>query len=61
MPASLLNLGSPQEIRDYCKKLIDVVGKGGGLIMDASAGINEAKPENVKAMADFTKEYGVYK
>jgi len=61
VPASLLNLGSPQEVRDYCKRLIDVVGKGGGLIVDASAGINEAKPENVRAMADFTKEYGVYK
>ncbi len=61
VPTSLLNLGSPQEVRDYCKRLIDVVGKGGGLIMDASGSINEAKPENVRAMVDFTKEYGVYR
>ena len=28
--------------------------------MDTSACLDEAKPENVKAMMDFTKEYGVY-
>ena len=62
VPASLLCAGTPQDVRDYCKKLIDVVGKGGGFIMDGAIGIpDEAKIENVRAMADFTKEYGVYK
>ena len=60
VPVSLLTTGSPQRVKDYCKMLIDVVGKGGGLIMDASATIGEAKPENIKAMMEFTKEYGVY-
>jgi len=60
VPNSLLATGSPQEVKDYCKMLIDVVGKGGGLIVDAAATIDEAKPENIKAMMDFTKEYGVY-
>jgi len=61
VPNSLLATGTPQEVRDYCKKLIDVVGKDGGLIVDAGAVIDEAKPENIKAMTDFTKEYGVYR
>jgi len=61
VPAPLLCIGTPQEVRDYCKELIDVVGRGGGFIMDGGIGIpDEAKPENVKAMADFTREYGVY-
>lgn len=61
VPAPLLCTGSPQQIRDYCKKLIDVVGRGGGFIMDGAIGIpDEARPENVRAMADFTREYGVY-
>lgn len=60
VPNSLLCTGTPQEVNDYCKKLIDVVGKGGGYIMDAGALIDEAIPENVRAMVDFTKEYGVY-
>jgi hypothetical protein len=62
MPSSVLCTGSTQDVRDYCKQLIDVVGKDGGYIMNGDIGIpDEAKPENVKAMVDFTKEYGVYK
>ncbi|MBN2401850.1 MAG: hypothetical protein JXN64_05580 [Spirochaetes bacterium] len=61
VPSSLLKLGTVQEVKDYCKKLIDTVGKGGGYIMSNGAFFDEAKPENVKAMVDFTKEYGVYK
>ena len=60
VPNSMLLTGTPQQVKDYCKELIDVVGKEGGFIMDSSACIDEAKPENVKAMMDFTKEYGVY-
>jgi len=61
MPATLLGLGTPQQVRDYAKKLIDTVGKGGGFIMSNGAFFDHAKPENVHAMIDFTKEYGVYK
>ncbi len=61
VPNSLLATGTPQEVRNYCKKLIDVVGKDGGLIMDAGGVIDEAKPENIRAMTDFTKKYGVYR
>jgi hypothetical protein len=61
VPSSMLKLGTPDEVKDYCKKLIDTVGKGGGFIMGNGAFFDEAKPENVKAMVDFTKEYGVYK
>jgi len=62
VPYSLLCTGTPEEVKQYCKKLIDVVGKDGGFIMGAGAHIPyEAKIENVRAMADFTKEYGVYK
>ena len=38
----------------------DIVGKDGGYIMDASTGLDDAKLENVKAMFEFTREYGVY-
>ena len=59
--SSMLKLGTPQDVRDYVKKLIDTAGKGGGFIVSNGAFFDEAKPENVKAMVDFTKEYGVYK
>jgi uroporphyrinogen-III decarboxylase len=61
VPSSMLKLTTPDEVKAYCKKLIDTVGKGGGFIMGNGAFFDEAKPENVKAMVDFTKEYGVYK
>lgn len=61
IPNYLLGVGTPQEVRDYCKKVIDGVAGDGGYIMDANAIIqNDAKIENIKAMTDFTREYGVY-
>jgi uroporphyrinogen-III decarboxylase len=60
VPISLLATGSPEDVRSYCKTLIDYVGKDGGFIMDAAAHVTEAKPENLRTMFDFTKEYGVY-
>jgi len=60
VPISLLATGTQEEVRSYCKKLIDYAGRGGGLIMDAAAHVTEAKPENLRAMFDFTREYGVY-
>ena len=59
--SSMLRLATPDEVKAYCKKLIDTAGKGGGFIMGNGAFFDEAKPENVKAMVDFTKEYGVYR
>ncbi|MHC4069137.1 MAG: uroporphyrinogen decarboxylase family protein [Planctomycetota bacterium] len=61
IPNFLLGYGTPQEVRDYCKKVIDGVAQDGGYIMDASAIIqNDAKIENIKAMTEFTRDYGVY-
>ncbi len=60
VPSSMLKLSTPQGVRDYAKKLIDTVGKGGGFIMCNGAFFDHAKPENVKAMVEVTKEYGVY-
>jgi uroporphyrinogen-III decarboxylase len=61
IPSTILQVGTVQDIKDYCKKLIDVVGKGGGFIMSPRSSTDEVKPENLKAMIDFTQEYGVYR
>jgi hypothetical protein len=58
VPASILTVGTPDDVRAYCKKLIDICAVDGGYIMDASCPLAEAKPENVQAMYDFTREYG---
>jgi hypothetical protein len=41
--------------------MLDIVAaKDGGYIMSAAAMLDGSKPENVKAMVDFAKEYRVY-
>ena len=61
VPISLLYAGTPEDVKAYIKELIDIVGEGGGLIVDSGCLFDEAKHENVKVMVDFTKEYGVYR
>jgi hypothetical protein len=60
VPSAMFSVGTPEEVRDYAKKLIDTAGKGGGFIMGNGSFFDQAKAENVKAMIDFTKQYGVY-
>ncbi len=60
VPLSTLSTGTPDDVKAYCKKLIDRVGRDGGFIMDASTVLDDAKPENVRAMIEYTKAYGVY-
>jgi uroporphyrinogen-III decarboxylase len=61
VPASMLCTASPQEVTDYCKRLIEGVGKRGGFILDGGTGIpDEARPENVRAMAEAVNRYGRY-
>ena len=61
VPNDLLAYGTTDQVRERCKAIIDGVAGDGGYIMDASAIMqNAAKVENVQAMTDFTREYGVY-
>ena len=61
VPASLLQTSDVEGVKKYCKWLIDVVGKDGGFIMGPGSVVDEVKPENLKAMVDFTREYGQYR
>ncbi|MCP4005049.1 MAG: hypothetical protein GY725_12720 [bacterium] len=59
VPASLLTVGKPTEVADYCKWLIDGCAQGGGLIVDGAIGIpDDARIENVFAMRDTVRSYG---
>lgn len=59
VPSTLLQVGTVQQVKDYCKQLIDSVGEGGGFILSPRSSTDEVKPENLKAMIDH--EYGVYR
>ena len=61
IPNFELAYGTPKQVRDIVKKVIDGVAQDGGYIMDASAIMqNDTSIENLKAMTDATREYGVY-
>ena len=57
---SLLQTGSVQQVRNECRKLIEVIGRDGGFIMGHSCPVDEAKIENLKAMVETTRQYGRY-
>ena len=61
IPNYLLGIGTPEQVRQYCKKVIEGVAGNGGYVMDAGAIIqNDARVENIRAMTEATREFGVY-
>jgi len=60
VPTSLLSTGTPQDVRAYCRRLIEVCAPGGGYILSSGASVDNAPPENLHAMVEAAMEYGVY-
>ncbi|MBN2320721.1 MAG: uroporphyrinogen decarboxylase, partial [Acidobacteria bacterium] len=61
MPVSLLQIGTPEDVKKKVKELVDIAGRDGGYIMAPASALDEVKPENLKTMIDYTKEYGRYR
>jgi uroporphyrinogen-III decarboxylase len=61
VPTALMTAGTPDEVKAYCKELIEIIGKDGSFILTNGCGIDHAKAENVQAMMEAGKEYGVYR
>jgi len=61
VPNYMLQISTPQQVREYVKKVIQGVARDGGYIADACAIVqDDAKVENIKAMTDAVREYGQY-
>jgi uroporphyrinogen-III decarboxylase len=59
--ATQLYTHSPQEIKEYCRKLIEVCGEGGGYILSLGSGPDKCNPASLHAIIEAAQEYGVYK
>ncbi|MGQ9537518.1 MAG: uroporphyrinogen decarboxylase family protein [Actinomycetota bacterium] len=58
VPATLLKLGEPEEVDEYCRRLITELGSDGGFILSSGCTIPvDAKPENVRAMLASVHRY----
>lgn len=58
VPAAILTLGNPDDVREYCQRLIDTVGRGGGFFLSTGCECPvDAKFENVKTMIETAKSY----
>ena len=57
-PICLLLYGTPGEVADKCKQLIDDCAPGGGYIFETASGFDEAVRKNVETMYKTVKEYG---
>ena len=61
VPAELMAIGSRDEVMDYCRKLIEIVGKDGGFILSSGCSLPlNAKAENVRAHYDAAEKWGRY-
>jgi uroporphyrinogen-III decarboxylase len=61
VPSSLIATGKPDELKEHCRKLIEVAGKDGGYILSPGCYTENPKLENLKAVAEVVREYGFYK
>ena len=61
IPNWLLTRGKPADVREQVRKVLEIAAKGGGYILDASAIVqNDATIENMRALTDAGREFGVY-
>jgi uroporphyrinogen-III decarboxylase len=57
----MLAMGTAAEVDEYCHRLIEEVGRGGGFILGTGCELApNARVENVKAMLDAVVKYGYY-
>ena len=57
----ILPFGTPEDVRQEVKRVIDIMAPGGGFMLGAVHTVmNDVPPENVLAMVDAVEEFGGY-
>ena len=58
---STLNNGTPQDVKDEVKKVLDILAPGGGFVFAPVHNVqDDVSPDNFWAMWDTLQEYGKY-
>lgn len=60
VPTSIMVTGTPDQVDEYCKRMIDVCGDGGGYILTTGAALDEGKADTTRALLESVEKYGVY-
>ena len=61
IPNTLLSFGKPDEVREFCLRVIKEVAANGGYIMDAGAIMqDDTSIENMRVLTEVTREHGTY-
>jgi uroporphyrinogen-III decarboxylase len=61
IPNAMLSFGKPDEVRAFCRRVLDEVARDGGYIMDAGAIMqNDTSVENIQVLTQTTREFGAY-
>jgi hypothetical protein len=60
MQGAVMYAGTPQDVSDAVKKLIDECGYNGGYALGTALVLDNTTPENLHAMIDTCKSYGNY-
>lgn len=56
-----LPFGTPEEVRETCRRMIETVGKGGGLLLAPTHVVEPEVPfENLQAFLDAVRDFGKY-
>jgi uroporphyrinogen-III decarboxylase len=58
--ASQLYTLTPKDIKEYCRRLIEICAPGGGYILSLGSGVDKCDPANLHAIIEAAREYGVY-
>ena len=61
VPASLMVTGQPEQVRDYCRQLIETCAPGGGYILAGGCQATETKNgDNFRVFMETAEKYGRY-
>jgi len=60
VPITMISTGTAEQVKAYCRDLIETCGEGGGFILAPSTQIDNGQDETIHAMIESARTYGVY-